>query len=1061
MPQKPTPRYVSTDPNFGAEPAYVSTDPDFGLKPETPQKSSGIDLVRSLVETPSPVKHFTQSMENDVLGASARGEPLAKLRAQIAGFSAGTIDTYATPLNALLALAGVRGPVGRIAGAAGNAGLAATGVDQAVNAPTAIGKGAGGIQALLGLLGMRGERAPAPPAAPAPRQLTAGAIPLGAGADASFVKAVPGEFAQVERAVGRGATPAAQVARAAAPTTRGFAEPPIVPQPVGGLPPNVQKIVEAVSGTGVASPKPAGPARAADIILDSRLMSPEPAAPGISPPGREGHFTLPAPTNNSAEAFDAARQKLGIEPSPAELSERAASQVSTDVATLKGRSTIESRLPPEFHPTVEQMDTLDALGNAYRKAAAKHDAAKIDYASGKITADDLQSANITKRQAGKSLRQMELSMQREAEEATKKLNREAGFVAPQLVQAMAGGTVGAATGATLDEDHPVRGALIGAAAGAAAPGTVIGTAKSLKTEGLRAVGKLYVSGLLSGPMTMVRNVTSTAANGLFRAAFHPAAALIDRTLSPAAARTTTLNDITPAMIATWAGAKRGATDALKTFVTGVSPYSGLFKGGPGAPNELAGGLGNAANWSGRALDALDTWMGRIVESQAVASRAYVEAVNKGVPLAQRWKMIGQMQGNPSPAIQLAADNEARRVLFRGDPGKLTEAFAQLRNTLNTVVPGKVPLGDWLIPFVRVPAMIARQATEMTPAGLLHDTSLLDPRARMEHFGRVAAGSLVMLKGAELAVEGRISGSGPSNPQERSKLYETGWRPYSINAPVTAPIALALGGTKAEDGSFWIPVNALGPTGMLYASVGDMAEGWRDGQNRDNSTLESTIVETAARLAHSFADQTFLSDAIDLSEALDNPSVAQRYWQRKVGSVVPSAIRQMARAQDPITRDPHGAVEALKANIPGLSQTVPARTDRFGEEIRRPQGTEFIEPDPASGVLRDAGATLNKSQGRISVTEPDLRRVLEGAGFKFDEAGVIDLSPAEKRALTNARGQDIAKIIGSLKNSDTYNALPPAGRKLVIDRIKRRVESDRRMPELLQLLRDRKSAAPPR
>lgn len=833
----------------------------------------------------------------------------------------------------------------------------------------------------------------------------------------------------------------------------GFAEPPIVAKPQ--LPPEVQRIVEAVAGTGIAAPKPAGPARTADIILDQRLLDP-PAAPAA----RDGHFKLNPPKNNSEEAFDAARRAKGIEPSPLEVAERATTKTLDDVATLKGRATLEDRLPAEFRPTVSQMDTLDALGNAYRKAAAKHDAAKLDYTAGKIDADTLQAANITKRQAGKSLRQMEQTLIKEAEAAAKKINREAGFASPQLLQALSGGTIGGLTGASLDEEDPLRGALIGAAAGAVAPGTIIGTAKSVKTEGLKAVGRLYISGLLSGPMTMVRNVTSTAANGLFRAAFHPAAVLIDRAKSPTGARTVTMNDITPAMIATWTGFKRGATDALKTFVTGVSPYSGLFKGAPGG-NELAGGLSNAGNWPGRALDSLDTWMGRIIESQAIASRSYVEAVNRGVPLGQRWKMIGTMQGNPSAAVQAGADNEARRVLFRGDPGKLTEAFSQLRNSLNEVVPGKVPIGDWLIPFVRVPAMVVRQASEMTPMGLLQDVSQLDSRARMEHYGRVFAGSLIMLKGAELAIEGRVSGSGPANPQERAKLYETGWRPYSINVPaLPAPVALALGGTKAEDGSFWLPTNALGPAGMMFAAVGDMAEGWRDAKDRDDATMESTIVGTLSRLAHTVADQTFLSDAIELGEALDNPSMAQRYWQRKVGSMVPAAARQLARVQDPVMRDPKSGLESIKANLPVLSKTVPARTDRFGDDVRRPQGTEFIAPNPALDVIRNAGASLNKSQGRISVNEPDLRRVLEGAGFAFDDAGVIDLSPEEKRALTTLRGKEIAKILSSLKNSDTYNALPPAARKIIIERIKRRVESERRMPELLQLLRDRKAAPTP-
>jgi hypothetical protein len=386
--------------------------------------------------------------------------------------------------------------------------------------------------------------------------------------------------------------------------------------------------------------------------------------------------------------------------------------------------------------------------------------------------------------------------------------------------------------------------------------------------------------------------------------------------------------------------------------------------------------------------------------------------------------------------------------------------------------GNVRWGSALLPFVRVPALVAREMLDISPIGMLkHIPSVsprvakLDPTSKLQHFGRSMVGSLIMLKGAEAMIEGRISGSGPSNPSERSKLYETGWRPFSINVPgnIPEPVAATFKATRADDGSYWIPATVLGPVGSLLTTSAELLQGWAEAGERDDASMTKQIVEAVGRGVGAVADQTFLTDAINLAEGLDNPSRLYGLLQRKAASMVPAGVGFLQRQRDTTLRDPQDLGEAIKARIPGLSESVPAKIDRFGQEIQRPTVSTPSPVHPARSVLEAAGAPLNVSQGRITISPNTddgkrLRAALETVGFEFDENHVIKLTSAERRALTQRRGKQTAEILAKLKNSSTYTALPKDAQKVVIERLKRRLETDRRMPELLELIQQRKGSA---
>jgi hypothetical protein len=167
----------------------------------------------------------------------------------------------------------------------------------------------------------------------------------------------------------------------------------------------------------------------------------------------------------------------------------------------------------------------------------------------------------------------------------------------------------------------------------------------------------------------------------------------------------------------------------------------------------------------------------------------------------------------------------------------------------------------------------------------------------------------------------------------------------------------------------------------------------------------------------------------------------------------SILRRIAQAQDPVVRDPENVLDYLKVNIPGLSQQVPARLNRFGEDVKRnvphpllnvllPRAVSPVKQDPVAVALEDAGASLGMPSGRFT------------AGGK-----ALDLSPAEERALQKSRGQLNKEVLSRLIANPVYKALPPEARKQVIERLKNRIERDRRVPELLEILKQRRQAQP--
>lgn len=183
----------------------------------------------------------------------------------------------------------------------------------------------------------------------------------------------------------------------------------------------------------------------------------------------------------------------------------------------------------------------------------------------------------------------------------------------------------------------------------------------------------------------------------------------------------------------------------------------------------------------------------------------------------------------------------------------------------------------------------------------------------------------------------------------------------------------------------------------------------------------------------------LSDVVNIAKSKDPTDAAGQLIGNQATSFIPSWVRQTAYMTDPYYRDTTGdsamekAVNQLKSNIPGLSQTLPKKYSGFGEEQLRHEG----------GVSGFFNTYINPGKiGRISTNDivDSLDRISEASGKKAiypdyiapssftytDEDGAKQTVTISGKKMTETYqktyGENVAGLYSDLLSMDYFNSL---------------------------------------
>ncbi len=395
-------------------------------------------------------------------------------------------------------------------------------------------------------------------------------------------------------------------------------------------------------------------------------------------------------------------------------------------------------------------------------------------------------------------------------------------------------------------------------------------------------------------------------------------------------------------------------------------------------------------------------IGRSLDEQIRVEAGNLYRAQKGGmgPKQTRAQIMKQLRANIPDAMQAQAIADADFATFNSDnllAGAVQSGKAFLKQKGGG---GAFAVAESQMPFVRTPTNVLTRTLDYTPAGILR---AFRPAVKMiqgrdldanqkkvaEAFGRASVGSLILWLGFEAARNGIATGTMPMGAKDE----------WDVRGRTAGSVKL---------GDNWHNVVRMQPGGTLFALGAQMAK------IADNAeTPADVIAGSLAATGKVVADQPFLQGVGRINDALNESE--QDYgkkagiWARSMaGSVVPAVVGAVARGTDPYQRETNTFSDALKARIPGLSQSAPAKLDVFGRPLPQNEGV--------AGQMFDV---TNRSPDRETPVLAEARRLgvsLSRPSKTINVAGkTYVLSPEEYRAVQQEIGPEVLRRLEAAFN----------------------------------------------
>lgn len=339
----------------------------------------------------------------------------------------------------------------------------------------------------------------------------------------------------------------------------------------------------------------------------------------------------------------------------------------------------------------------------------------------------------------------------------------------------------------------------------------------------------------------------------------------------------------------------------------------------------ADAVGSAYGITYNALTAEDNFfkvLGYRMETYAQAHRQAAQEALSGAIANDKESIASRMADlvvNPPENIRMAAVDQALYQTFNEAPGWFGQMLLKAKR--------QSLVAHVLIPFARTTTNLQRAAFERSPLAPLVGQWRADLAAggarRDLALARWSLGSMVTLAMVDSTMKGQITGRGPVEPSQREAMSREGWRPYSLKI-----------------GDRWYSYNGLSPIGDQMGMAADLAELAMHGHEQlaDGKEMENVTLATVAAIAGNVMNKSYLSGFSDAVDALHDPNGGAAKWARSMaGSVVPSGVAAIGKAIDPNVREVNSMMDAIRARMPGLSDSLPARHDLWGKEMRADSG----------------------------------------------------------------------------------------------------------------------------
>lgn len=417
-------------------------------------------------------------------------------------------------------------------------------------------------------------------------------------------------------------------------------------------------------------------------------------------------------------------------------------------------------------------------------------------------------------------------------------------------------------------------------------------------------------------------------------------------------------------------------------------------------------------------------------------RASVEAKNKGLKGKAKRDFIAKTVKNPPTEMNELAVSDALTAVFQ-NKNALSSALSGFKKGARDTSPAAGAVTEVVLPFTGVPSNIAAAVYSYSPVKPLVDIvstvkskgefDQQSQRQLVESVGKGITGTGIMWLGAQLVGAGVMTMGYPDDEEERALWEAEGKNEYSVKV-----------------NGKWRSLNYTGQLLSLLAIGGQYEKSKESGAGTVQSMTSGALSGAKGIIEGSPLQgaNNFL-EAIVGTDANGDGSLgykADKYIQGLAGSTIPTIVKDVANATDPYMRDINQSENALQrylldpiaARTPGVSRTLPIKSDRFGNDKKRAQSSIESLIDP-----------FRSSPAKSTSPTDELRRLYDGnkdtifAPTRIDgkNFGDENMSAAKEEELKRVIGQNTQAAYDRAVKSDEYKRLDDAGKAKLIEDIR--------------------------
>ena len=422
------------------------------------------------------------------------------------------------------------------------------------------------------------------------------------------------------------------------------------------------------------------------------------------------------------------------------------------------------------------------------------------------------------------------------------------------------------------------------------------------------------------------------------------------------------------------------------------------------------------------------------------------------------------------SLRNAGEQEARYRTFQDDTA-LSKAVTGFRSGINEAHIGDVGVGDVALTFAQVPANLASRSIEYSPAGavsVLADFAnlLIDAKSKkmtaakqakaVQAVGRALTGTGLIALSAVGHLAGWLVVSGDDDDKNKNALDKL----LGLNGTQLNPNALLRHirgeSTEFQEGDILISIGFMDPLNALFTTGVLVAEDYKEAHAQgEKLTFGQAVGDSFLGAYQAIMEMPLISDFRDIAQNYQNSSgekfyqkagdALQKYAASQVASLIPNSLRGIAQGLDDTERNAYSsdnvwqqAVDNAKASIPGLRETLPAKTDVWGNPVKNeggirnfmnrninPGNVTTYKPDAVSSEIEKISEATNTSLYPDRTAPRSLKVDGEAINLTFEQRSMYQ----------KAYGDAYSAAVTSLMNDKNYKAMPDSMKAEILQQAK--------------------------